>query len=79
MTTLHVEASLVGHDLTRGTSRFTKAQRPERAEQDDVESELTEMIHESLDESGPVDSWGEPRPAPATSDLEPAGAGPAPF
>ncbi len=31
-TTLHVEASLVGHDLTRGISHFIRAQRPERAE-----------------------------------------------
>ena len=30
-TTLQVEASLVGHDLTRGISHFIKAQRPERA------------------------------------------------
>ncbi len=62
VTTLHVEASFVGHDLTRGTSTFTKSARPERGEQE-VESELAEMIHASLDESPSVDSWGEPRPA----------------
>jgi|1186.fasta_scaffold407702_1 single-strand DNA-binding protein len=30
-TTLHVEASLVGHDLTRGITHFIKAPRPDRA------------------------------------------------
>ena len=29
-TTLHVEASLVGHDLTRGITHFIKAPRPDR-------------------------------------------------
>jgi single-strand DNA-binding protein len=33
-TTLHVEASLVGHDLTRGITHFIKAQRPERNDQE---------------------------------------------
>jgi single-strand DNA-binding protein len=32
--TLHVEASLVGHDLTRGISHFIKQQRPDRAAAD---------------------------------------------
>lgn len=39
-TDLHVEASLVGHDLTRGITHFIKKQRPEQssgaAEADDV-------------------------------------------
>ena len=41
-TTLHVEASLVGHDLTRGISHFIKAQRPDRGSQEpeDGENEL---------------------------------------
>lgn len=29
-TTLHVEATMVGHDLTRGLSHFVKTPRPER-------------------------------------------------
>jgi single-strand DNA-binding protein len=65
VTSLHVEAGFVGHDLTRGTSVFTKSQRPERVEQE-VESELAEMVHEALDDDPSVsgiDSWGEPRAA----------------
>ena len=60
-TTLHVEASFVGHDLTRGTSSFTKGQRPERVQQE-VEAEVAEMVHEALaDSATPVDTWGDPR------------------
>jgi single-strand DNA-binding protein len=40
-TTMHVEASLVGHDLTRGISHFIKVQRPDRA------------AHEPEDEAAP--------------------------
>jgi len=58
-TTLHVEASYLGHDLTRGTSTFVKGQRPERAEQE-LDSEVAEMIQESAEELAPVDSWGDP-------------------
>lgn len=65
-TTLHVEASFIGHDLTRGTSQFSKAIRPERAEQE-MESEVSELIHEVSEDVTPMDSWGEPlAPTPAS-------------
>ena len=38
-TTLHVDASLVGHDLTRGISHFIKSQRPERKADEAAEVE----------------------------------------
>src|SRR3954454_17377913 len=46
-TTLHVDASLVGHDLTRGISHFIKA-RPER-KPDDAETTVADVEpeHES--------------------------------
>ncbi|QNN53423.1 single-stranded DNA-binding protein [Nocardioides mesophilus] len=58
--TLQIEASLVGHDLTRGTSIFLRTPKPERADTD-VEQEVDQMIREVPDDLGPVDSWGNPR------------------
>lgn len=57
--TLVVEASLVGHDLTRGTSTFLRSTRPERPETD-VHDELTEIIHRDADDKPRLDSWGNP-------------------
>lgn len=50
-TTLHVEASLVGHDLTRGISHFIKAPRPDRTAPDP--------------EDGTGSGLGDPTSAPA--------------
>lgn len=58
-TTLHVEASFIGHDLSRGTSTFVKGARPERVDQE-LADEIAEMIQESAGEMAPVDSWGDP-------------------
>lgn len=58
-TTLHVEASYLGHDLSRGTSRFVKAVRSERAESP-VDHEVSELIHAVPDDITTFDSWGEP-------------------
>ena len=41
-TTLQVEASLIGHDLTRGISHFIKAPRPDRRP-DDVDDQATDV------------------------------------
>jgi len=60
-TTLQVEASFIGHDLSRGTSTFAKAVRPERVDPQDLESEVKEMIHEMQEDMTPMDSWGETR------------------
>ncbi len=61
-TTLHVEAGLIGHDLTRGTSTFAKTQRPVSATAE-VDDEVNELIHEMPEDITELDSWGEPRPA----------------
>lgn len=58
-TTLVVEASFVGHDLSRGTSRFERATRPDRAESD-AQDEMAEIIHRESADLTPVDSWGDP-------------------
>lgn len=56
---LQIEASLVGHDLTRGTSRFTRTPRPEQRPESEVDAEaeaLARTVPEDL--PGRVDSWG---------------------
>jgi single-strand DNA-binding protein len=58
-TTLVVEASFVGHDLSRGTSTFERATRPERAESD-VQDEIAAMVHREPSDLTPVDTWGDP-------------------
>jgi single-strand DNA-binding protein len=58
-TTLVVEATLVGHDLCRGTSAFVRATRPERQD-DDVADEVARLVHEGADVDDPRDSWGNP-------------------
>lgn len=63
-TTLVVDASLVGHDLSRGTSTFLKAVRAERAESD-VDSEVSQMVHDGGPTPSAMTSWGEPRPEAA--------------
>ena len=57
---LVVEASLVGHDLTRGTSGFRKSVRPERPDSD-VHEELSEIMQRDAEEEPAMDSWGNPR------------------
>lgn len=83
-TTLHVEASFIGHDLSRGTSTFTKASRPERVDPQDLESEVKELIHGGAEDLPPMDSWGETREPEHDGDGLPSGglgsgAGGAPY
>lgn len=59
--TLLVEASFVGHDLTRGTSSFVRSTKQERTETD-MHDELAEMIHSGPDDLRQFDSWGNPVP-----------------
>lgn len=61
--TLVVDASLVGHDLTRGTSTFLRSTKPERPDHD-LHDELAEMIHREADETPQLDSWGDPVESP---------------
>ena len=73
-TSLVVDASFVGHDLTRGTSTFTRSARPERAD-GDTQNEIQELIHRPFDELTRPDSWGDPiEPDPDEREL--GGAGP---
>jgi single-strand DNA-binding protein len=61
-TTLAVEATLVGHDLTRGTSEFTRSNRQERNENDAQMTEvIQEMIHRDSDDLTQMDPWGNPK------------------
>lgn len=71
--TLHIEAALVGHDMTRGTSTFLRSQRPERQETD-VESQAEELIHSVPDDLDDVDSFGNPRTDRATGAPAASGA-----
>ena len=69
-TTLCIEASMVGHDLNRGTSTFTRAIRPERpaSEVDAQADALTRTEPVDLER---FDSFGNPldtSPAPAAPD-----------
>ena len=75
-TTLLVEASLVGHDLYRGTSVFLRTNRPERQESD-PHDELAEMMHRGADDNSQRDSWGNPVPSsgePGEPDSDPPGS-----
>jgi single-strand DNA-binding protein len=57
-----VEATCVGHDLTRGTSAFVRATRPERTDTDeDADSTLKELIHQQGAELPQLDSLGQQR------------------
>ncbi|HEX6875774.1 MAG TPA: single-stranded DNA-binding protein [Nocardioidaceae bacterium] len=69
--TLLVEASFVGHDLSRGTSVFLRSTKQDRQEVD-VNDELAEMIHREADDMTQLDSWGNPVPGPPLEDDQPA-------
>jgi single-strand DNA-binding protein len=59
-----VEATYVGHDLSRGTAVFVKAVRPERAEADDeTEHAMKELIHDPGVDLPQLDSFGQQRDA----------------
>lgn len=74
-TTLAVEAQLVGHDLTRGTSVFWKAAKPERSDPD-AHDEVAEMIRAEGADMPPVSSWGEPLDrSPSSGTASPGEAG----
>jgi single-strand DNA-binding protein len=62
--TLQIEASLVGHDLSRGTSTFLRTQRSDRTDSE-VDQEAEAMAREIPDDlPSRVDSWGNPVPPP---------------
>jgi single-strand DNA-binding protein len=56
---LRIEASLVGHDLSRGTSTFLRTQRAVGADNPEVESEVEASMREQEEAEMPsYDSWG---------------------
>jgi len=57
-TSLCIDASLVGHDLTRGTSTFERAVRPERQ---DVDAEADALNRQEPGELERFDSFGNPQ------------------
>jgi single-strand DNA-binding protein len=56
-----VEATYVGHDLTRGTTTFVKAARAEHTVDPDDEQVLKELIHTAPNDLPQLDSLGERR------------------
>jgi single-strand DNA-binding protein len=61
-----VDATYVGHDLSRGTAAFVKSARPERMDtEDESETAAKELIHDTSVNLPQIDSFGQPRPAPA--------------
>jgi single-strand DNA-binding protein len=66
--TLIVDASFVGHDLTRGTSVFLRSNRPERTETD-VHDEIQDMVHREAGDMTQMDGWGNRRPTQNTPNL----------
>jgi single-strand DNA-binding protein len=74
--TLAIEASLVGHDLSRGTSAFVRTPRPEPRNEAEVEQEVAEMHQQMIDEDSPrVDGWGNPVDPPDAAEDGEAGVG----
>jgi single-strand DNA-binding protein len=57
-----VEATYVGHDLTRGTASFDRSVRPERAEEDESDATLKQLLHDRADDLPQLDSQGRVRP-----------------
>jgi single-strand DNA-binding protein len=57
VTTLEVEASYMGHDLSRGTTVFTKAGRPEAGDSD-LDQQVAALVAETSSEAPPMTSWG---------------------
>jgi single-strand DNA-binding protein len=61
-----VEASYVGHDLTRGTAAFVRALRPDRADgDDDGDTVVKELLHGEEVDLPQLDSLGQQRASSA--------------
>jgi single-strand DNA-binding protein len=57
-----VDATYLGHDLSRGTAVFVKAVRPDRPEvEDETESAVKEIIHDGAFDLPQLDSSGQRR------------------
>jgi single-strand DNA-binding protein len=57
-----VEATYVGHDLSRGTSSFVRMTRPDRPDvEDETEQVLRELVHDEPGDLPQLDSLGQRR------------------
>ena len=62
-----VEATYVGHDLTKGTTSFARATKPERSEVGEDDQVMKELIHSAPAEMPQLDSLGQRRSEQAAS------------
>ena len=62
VTGLEIEASYMGHDMSRGLTTFKKATRPEAVDSD-LDQEVAAMVAETASEAPAMGSWG-PRSEP---------------
>ena len=57
-----VEATTVGHDLTRGTASFLRSTRPERVDtEEETNAVLKEVLHDQPEDLPQLDSFGRQR------------------
>ncbi len=63
---LCIDATLIGHDLTRGTSRFERSARPERPDAD-VDAEADALNRQEPTDLAGFDSFGNPLDAGVAS------------
>jgi single-strand DNA-binding protein len=66
-TTYVVDATSIGHDLSRGTTVFVKAARPERVETEEDAEVVKSMIHEGSGDLPQLDSSGQALTEPAVA------------
>lgn len=60
-----VDATYVGHDLSRGTATFVKAVRPDRAEaEEETDHVMKEILHDAGVQLPQLDSSGQQRTPP---------------
>lgn len=59
-----VEATSVGHDLTRGTSTFVRSTVTPRADEEEVDATMKEMLHDSVADLPQLDGEGRLRDLP---------------
>jgi single-strand DNA-binding protein len=73
-TTVEIDATALGHDLSRGTSVFRRASRAQLEYERDLQAELTAGLAQAEGEEGSEGPESGAR-APGSRPLEPAGAG----
>lgn len=59
VTTIEIEASYMGHDMSRGVSRFSKGTRADAGD-GDLDREVAALVAETAAERPEMTSWGVP-------------------